>query len=94
MTRDECRSLKAGMRCLIGDSFVEDDCYEIEKYLNTVQTVERVDSNGTGWIYFKDLPQPFAFSEVICVHDMPTIDDESVPYEHGDFGLIFGEVAS
>ena len=92
MTRDECRYVKPGMRCLIGDSFIEDDCFEIEKYLNTIQIVERVDSFGTGWIYFKDLPQPFAFSEVVCVCNMPTIDDDTKPYDHGDLGLIFGGV--
>lgn len=93
MTRDECKDIRPGMRCLIADDFVEDPYAGLEEFLGTVQTVERVDQSGGGWIYFEDLPQPFAMSEVVCIkHDVDSIDDDTVPYDCGDIGLIFGEV--
>lgn len=92
MTRGECESLMPGMKCLIGDDFVEDPHESLNEYLGTVQTVERIESGGTGWIYFKGLPQPFAFSEVASVYEAPVIDDETVPYSIGDIDLILGEV--
>lgn len=92
MTRAECASIEPGTKLLIGDCFVEEECEEVEEYLGTVQVVERKDLNGTGWIYFKGLPQPFACSEIVGVYCDQTIDDASIPYESGDMCLIFGEV--
>lgn len=94
MTLDECRSLKPGVKLLIGDHFVEEECKEVEDYLGTVQVIERMDLRGTGWIYFENLPQPFACSEIVCVYNDTVIDDEAIPYESGDMCLIFGEVIS
>lgn len=94
MTRYECEDLEPGMKLLIGDRFVEEECDEVEEYLGTVQVMERMDLSGTGWIYFKDLPQPFACSEIVGVYQDHVIDDETVPYESGDICLIFGEVTS
>lgn len=94
MTRDECRALEPGMKLLIGEHFVEEECDEVEEYLGTVQVMERMDLSGTGWIYFEDVPQPFACSEIVGVYQDHVIDDEAVPYEPGDICLIFGEVTS
>lgn len=94
MTRIECESIEPGMQCLIADDFVEDPYTGLEKYLGTIQVVERIEFIGSGWIYFEGLPQPFAFSEVVCVTDAPIIDDENIPYQLGDFNLIFEEVVS
>lgn len=91
MTREECKSLKRGTKCLIGDEFVEDAHDDIKKFLGTVQIVERVEDVSCGWIYFENVPQPFAFSEVVSiVSEVRCIDDESVPYQSGDICLIFG----
>lgn len=93
MTRDECRELKPGMRCLIANDFVEDPHPDLREYLGTVQVVEKIDTSSIGWIYFKDLPQPFAMSEVVCVkYIMESIDDDTIPYEHGDVAMILGGV--
>lgn len=92
MTRSECEGLEPGMRCLISDDFVEDPHESLNEYLGTVQTIERIESSGAGWIYFEGLPQPFAFSEVVSIYETPAIDDETVPYSIGDIDLILGKV--
>lgn len=93
MTREEFNLLEPGMKCLIGNTFFEDQCDELEEFLGTIQIVERIEHGGRGWIYFKDLPQPFAMSEVArVVYDHVVIDCGDSPYDHGDIGLIFGGV--
>lgn len=92
MTKKECRDIQPGMRCMIGDNFVESPHPDIERYLATIQTVEKVEFDETGWIYFVGLSQPFAMSEVeYIVYDDIVIDDENVPYECGSFDLLFKE---
>lgn len=93
MTRAECEDLRPGMRCKIGERFVEDPHPSIEEFLGTIQVVEKVDYASIGWIYFENVPQPFAMSEIeYIVHDEIVIDDENVPYECGSFELLFQEV--
>lgn len=92
MTRVECEVLQPGMRCMISERFVEEPHPDIEQYLGTIQTVDRVDFGSTGWIYFVGLSQPFAMSEVeYIVYDDIVIDDENIPYECGSFDLLFKE---
>lgn len=93
MTRVECESIVPGMRCVIGDEFVEDPYEGLEKYFGTTQIVEKVDLGGTGWIYFEGIHQPFAISEVDRIqYEIETIDDANVPYDRGDISLILWEV--
>lgn len=93
MTREEFDDVRPGTMLLIGDRFIEEPYKGLEMYFNTVQKVERVDLGGTGWVYFEDINQPFAISEIVGV-SIPTIDDDAVPYQPGDMCLIFGEVTS
>lgn len=94
MTHADCKSVEPGVLLKIGNSFVEPEHPDLVEYLGTVQVVEKIDFSGTGWIYFKELPQPFAMSEVAGFYTDNTIDDATVPYLVGDMCLIFGEVSS
>lgn len=91
VTRLECEEIRPGMRCLIGDRFIEDSYEGLEQYFETIQTVEKIDFAGSGWIYFEGLPQPFAFSEVDrIVQEIFELDDPDT-YGPVDMALIFGE---
>lgn len=92
MTRVECEVLQPGMRCMISERFVEEPHPDIERFLGTIQVVDKVAFDTVGWVYFEDVPQPFAMSEIDhIVYDEVVIDDENVPYECGSFDLLFKE---
>ena len=93
MTREELKLIKPGTKMLIKDHFVEDPHELLTEYLGTVQIMERFEFGGTVWVYFENLSQPFALSEIECVvFDVEDIDDGE--YDVGDMSMIFGEVAS
>ena len=93
MTRDELYGVKVGTKMLIKDHFIEEPHELLVEYLGTIQKMERVDLDGNGWVYFENLSQPFAFSEIECVvEDVDTIDE--VEYDVADMSMIFGKVTS
>ena len=95
MTREELKDLspKPGTRMLVKDHFVETPHEDLYPYLGTVLEMERIEMANEPWIYFKDVPQPFAASEVECVvGGVDTIDESD--YDVTDMSMIFGEVAS
>ena len=92
MIRTEFENLSPGDKLKIGPRFIEDPDESVEEFLDTVQTIDRIDFGGTGWVYFKDLPQPFAFSEIECVHNGCLCIDDETTYDRGDLALIFGGV--
>lgn len=93
MTREECESIFPGMKCLIADDFVEDPHPDLRKYLGTIQEVDRLDESTSGWLYFKGISQPFAFSEIVSIiYESTVIDDESVQYQIGNITDLYGGV--
>ena len=50
MTREEFDNIQPGTKMRIGDCFVEDPHDALIEYLGTVQVLERIEINSTGWI--------------------------------------------
>lgn len=95
MTTEELKDIspKPGTRMLIKDHFVETPHEDLYPYLGTIQIIERIEMASEAWIYFENVPQPFAASEVECVvGGVDTIDESE--YDVSDMSMIFGEVTS
>lgn len=93
MTKDEMMGVKPGDRLLILDHFVMDPDDSVREFLGTVQVVKSIDSSGDGWVNFENVPQPFAFCEIVCmVGDVECIDEDA--YDPEDIMQLFGEVTS
>ena len=93
MKRVEFSELEPGTPLLVGDKFTTGDSEDFEAIKHLLNRIITFTEIKDEWVYHEEVPDtPFHVSEIACVADMRCLDDETVDYQLGNIGLIFGEV--